>query len=105
MVKRHGLETSNLDSFIFKICINDSESHRKHIDVLRKVIELSKRFNLKYTRVFTFWWQRELSNYLNQLIERFQPIIKLAEREGFHLIVENEYSCIVGIGREAREIC
>ncbi|WP_291764885.1 sugar phosphate isomerase/epimerase family protein [Caldivirga sp. UBA161] len=103
LVRKYGLEISNLDSFIFKTYINDSESHRRHIDTLRRVIELSKKLDLKYTRIFTFWWQGELSNYLNQLIERFQPVVELAEQEGFHLVVENEYSCIVGTGKEARE--
>ena len=103
LARKYGLEVSNLDSFIFKIYINDSESHKKHINVLRRVIELSKRLDLKYTRIFTFWWQGELGNYLNQLIELFQPAVELAEREGVYLVVENEYSCIVGTGREAYE--
>lgn len=103
LVKKYGLEISNIDSFIFKTYINDEESYRQHINVLKRVIELSKRLDLSYTRVFTFWWQGELSQYLDKLVNLFQPVIELAEREGIYLVVENEYSCIVGTGAEARD--
>ena len=103
LVNKYGLEVSNLDSFIFKTYINDEESIRQHIDALKKVMELSKKLDLGYTRIFTFWWQGELNQYLTRLVEKFQPAVELAEREGVYLVVENEYSCIVGTGREARE--
>ncbi|MCY0860675.1 MAG: sugar phosphate isomerase/epimerase [Sulfolobaceae archaeon] len=103
LIEKYGLTLSNLDSPAFKIYFNDAKAYEEHLNILRKVIELTKRFDLKYTRIFTFWWQGELDKYLDKLIEGFQPAIEMAEDEGVYLVVENEYSCTVGNGKETKK--
>lgn len=104
LVREYGLEISNIDSPAFKIYINDEESYRRHIEVVKRAVELTKRLDLGYTRIFTFWWQDSLRNVMGKLKEKFTPVIDIAEREGVYLVVENEYSCTVGTGAEARAL-
>lgn len=103
LVEKYGLTLSNFDSPTFKIYINDENGYKEHLNILKRVIALTKRFDLNYTRIFTFWWQGELEQYIDKLIEKFQPAIEIAESEGIYLVVENEYSCIVGNGRETEQ--
>ncbi len=104
LASKYGLEISNLDSFIFKVYIWDDAGYEEHLKVLRRVIEVSKKLDLGYTRIFTFWWQGGLDKHLARLTERLSRAIEIAEREGFYLVIENEYSCIVGTGAEARRL-
>ncbi|MEM4002723.1 MAG: sugar phosphate isomerase/epimerase family protein [Ignisphaera sp.] len=102
LVDRYGIKVSHVCSPTFKIYIDDERGYRDHLSILRRAIEISKFFDLGYTRIFTFWWQGSLDLYIDKIVEKFQPAIELAEEEGVHLIVENEYSCFIGTGTELR---
>ncbi|QXJ27602.1 hypothetical protein J5U23_00469 [Saccharolobus shibatae B12] len=102
IVEKYGLTISNLDSFTFKIYINDEKGYKEHLQILRKVIELSKKLDINYTRIFTFWYEGELKYYIDKLAERFNSAIDIAESEGVTLVIENEYSCLVGTSKELR---
>jgi len=102
LVSKYGLRISNLDSPTFKIYIGDEKSYDQHLKVLRRVIELSKRLDLSYTRIFTFWYQGELEDYIATLQEKFGPGCGHRLKRGITLVIENEYSCLVGTGRETR---
>lgn len=104
LVKRYGLNVSHICSPTFKIYIWDEKGYKEHLKILRRAIELSKRLDIEYTRIFTFWWQGELGKYLEKIMEKMIPALEIAESEGVDLIVENEYSCTVGTGREARAL-
>ncbi|BBD73263.1 hypothetical protein HS1genome_1652 [Sulfodiicoccus acidiphilus] len=103
MVKEAGLTVSNVDSPAFKCRIADDESYRKHLTVLRRAVELTKRLDLKFTRIFTFWFERQFEDVTDFLEQRFGPAIDLAASEGVVLVIENEYSCNVGTGAEVRK--
>ncbi|AAK43130.1 sugar phosphate isomerase/epimerase family protein [Saccharolobus solfataricus] len=102
VVEKYGLIISNLDSPSFKIYIDDEKGYKEHLQILRKVIELSKKLDIAYTRIFTFWYQGELRYYIDKLAERFNSAIDIAQSEGVILVIENEYSCFVGTGKELR---
>ncbi|MCS7110683.1 MAG: sugar phosphate isomerase/epimerase [Ignisphaera sp.] len=103
LIDRYGIKVSHVCSPTFKIYINDEVGYREHLAILRRAIEISKFFNLGYTRVFTFWWQGSLDLYIDKIVEKFQPAIELAEKEGIFLIIENEYSCFIGTGSELQQ--
>lgn len=104
LIKRYGLSVSHICSPTFKIYIWDDKGYREHLKTLKRAIELSKKLDIGYTRIFTFWWQGELSKYLERIVEKMIPALEMAESEGIDLIIENEYSCTVGTGREARTL-
>ncbi|MEM0481408.1 MAG: sugar phosphate isomerase/epimerase family protein [Nitrososphaerota archaeon] len=100
--QEHGLEISNIDSYAFKVYIDDREGHAQSLRILRRAIELTKLLDLRFTRIFTFWWQGGVNRYLDRIAELLSPAIDLASDEGVVLAVENEYSCMIGTGWEAR---
>ncbi|TRM79482.1 xylose isomerase, partial [Sulfolobus sp. B5] len=104
LVVKYNLQISNLDSFTFKTYIDDEKEYREHLNVFKKVIELSKRLDLTYTRIFTFWYEGELDHYLDKLIERLSEAIDIAKTEGIIIVIENEYSCLVGNGRDLKTL-
>lgn len=77
IVEKYGLTISNLDSPTFKIYINDEKGYKEHLQILRKVIELSKKIDINYTRIFTFWYEGELKYYIDKLAERFNSAIDI----------------------------
>jgi Sugar phosphate isomerases/epimerases len=103
LVKSARLKISNLDSPAFKCRLSDDNSYKKHLQILRKVVEISKRLDLSYTRIFTFWYEGQLEDVMDKLEERFGPAVDLAASEGITLVIENEYSCTVGTGAETRK--
>ncbi|WP_338598910.1 sugar phosphate isomerase/epimerase family protein [Sulfolobus tengchongensis] len=102
IVEKYGMMISNLDSPTFKIYINDEKGYREHLQILRKVVELSKKLDIDYTRIFTFWYEGELKYYIDKLAEKFGNAIDIASSEGITLVIENEYSCLVGTGKDLR---
>jgi sugar phosphate isomerase/epimerase len=102
IVNRYGLRISNLDSFVFKIYLNDEKGYNQHLRTLRRVIELTKKLDINFTRIFTFWYEGELKYYINKIMDRFYNAIEIAESEGVILAVENEHSCMVGNAKDLR---
>jgi len=104
LLRTYGLKISHIASPAFKIYIHDEKSFKDHLKIIRRAIELSKMFDLNYTRIFTFWWQGSIELYLDLLVDRIKYALDIAKDEGVYLIIENEYSCFVGTGRETRMI-
>jgi len=102
IVRKYGLQISNISSPAFKIYIGDESKFKEHLKILKRAIELTKSLDLHFTRVFTFWFEGTLDRYIDKLMERFRAAIDIASDEGVYLAIENEYSCIVGTGVEAR---
>ncbi|MEM4289051.1 MAG: sugar phosphate isomerase/epimerase family protein [Nitrososphaerota archaeon] len=99
---RHGLQVSNINSYAFKVYMDDREGIARSLKALKRAVELTKLLDLRFTRIFTFWWQGGLSKNLERIVELISPAVDMASDEGVVLAVENEYSCMVGTGREAR---
>ncbi len=100
--QRHGLEVSNIDSYAFKTYIDDRDGHAQSLRILRRAMELTKLLDLRFTRIFTFWWQGGVARNLDRVVELLAPALDIASDEGVVLAVENEYSCMVGTGVETR---
>jgi len=104
IAERYGLRISNLDSFAFKCYLGDERAFKEHLRILRRVIEMSKALDIGFTRIFTFWWQGSFERVGGEVAEKLSQALDIASAEGVKLAVENEYSCTVGTGREAREL-
>ncbi|MEM0445727.1 MAG: sugar phosphate isomerase/epimerase family protein [Nitrososphaerota archaeon] len=97
---RNGLQISNIDSYAFKVYIDEREGIDRSLKALKRAVELTKLLDLSFTRIFTFWWQGGLSKHLERIVELVSPAIDIASDEGVVLALENEYSCMVGTGHE-----
>ncbi|MEM1526766.1 MAG: sugar phosphate isomerase/epimerase family protein [Ignisphaera sp.] len=104
LLRSYGLRVSHVASPAFKIYIDDEKGFEQHLRFIRRAIELTKLFDLNYTRIFTFWWQGNLELYLDLIIDRIQHALDIAKDEGIYLIIENEYSCFIGTGFETKVV-
>jgi sugar phosphate isomerase/epimerase len=104
LAERHGLEISNVDSYAFKVYIDDEQGIASSLNTLRRAIEITKKLDLNLTRIFTFWWQDGLEGHRERVIELLAPALDLGSQEGVTLSVENEYSCMVGTGKETARL-
>jgi sugar phosphate isomerase/epimerase len=99
LAEKYGLNISNIDSYAFKTYIKAGLGD--NLKTLRRAIEITKKLDLGFTRIFTFWWEGSLDRYLGRIVDLLGPAVDMASDEGVLLAVENEYSCMVGTGREA----
>ncbi len=104
LAEKHGLEITNVDSYAFKVYIDDEQGIASSLNTLRRAIEITKKLDLSFTRIFTFWWQDGLEKNRERISELLAPALDLASQEGVTLAVENEYSCMVGTGKEAARL-
>jgi len=69
--------------------------------LLERACELAKLFGAGIVRVFAFWRDRPLTPAVYSRIEEaFEAPLRLAEREGLVLGLENEHACLLGTGGE-----
>jgi len=104
LIRKYGLTVSHIASPAFKIYIDDEAGFKQHLQYLRRAIELTKLFDLNYTRIFTFWFQGDMEHYMDKLVDKIQQALDIAKDEGVYLVIENEYSCFVGKGAETRKM-
>ncbi|MCS7146208.1 MAG: sugar phosphate isomerase/epimerase family protein [Nitrososphaerota archaeon] len=104
LASKLGLQISNIDSYAFKVYIHDEAGIDWSLSTLERAIEITKLLDLNFTRVFTFWWHGGLAKNLERITEILSRALDLASSEGITLAVENEYSCMVGTGKETRKL-
>jgi sugar phosphate isomerase/epimerase len=70
--------------------------------VLRKAVHLARMFNTHLVRCFSFWRIEGTSRAIwEEMGEQFREPVRLAEREGIVLVMENDFECNLATGREA----
>ncbi|WP_449462060.1 sugar phosphate isomerase/epimerase [Tardisphaera miroshnichenkoae] len=104
LVKAYGLRLSNVDSAAFKTYLHDEESLENHLKILQRAVEISRYFDLPFTRIFTFWWQGSLEKAVPSIIGALQRAAEIASAQGITLAIENEYSTYTGTGEETARI-
>ena len=75
------------------------------LGLLQHSIDLCKRFDTRYIRIFSFWRRGTLTPEIEERIadELVRPC-QIAERAGITLLLENEHACYTGTGAEARRL-
>jgi sugar phosphate isomerase/epimerase len=75
------------------------------IAMLERCVEIARRLDTKYIRVFTFWKKEPLTSEIeDQLVSAFLEPAQIAERAGVTLLIENEHSCCVGTGAQSARL-
>lgn len=89
---------------VFKCDIENANEYRFHLDILKKCIEVAHSVESNIIRIFTFWRNEDktLEKYWNLLLDRYMPVVELAEKEKIKLAVENEHACFIGTGKELK---
>ncbi|MEI6512356.1 MAG: sugar phosphate isomerase/epimerase family protein [bacterium] len=77
----------------------------EQLKLLAHCLEIANEFETPFVRVFSFWRTEKLTDTLvTKIAEALAEPIKMAERAGVTLILENEYSCMLGSGEETARV-
>ncbi|MDZ7373661.1 MAG: sugar phosphate isomerase/epimerase [candidate division KSB1 bacterium] len=114
LLARYGLFVSNIAAPTYKtafpgttpIAKEEGEEYEPRVDpeeVLWRAIDTARYFNVPFFRAFTFWRvaDSERPKVMPEILEVFRRAVKIAERNGTTLLVENEYTTNVATGAEA----
>jgi sugar phosphate isomerase/epimerase len=72
--------------------------------VLEKSFQVARFFGTRKVRMFSYWRVEDPEKVYPQVRDRLAKAAKLAERNGIVLVLENEYECNVGTGKELGRI-
>jgi sugar phosphate isomerase/epimerase len=117
MIEKQGLLVSCIASPFLKSRLRESstvqgdtffveeKSYDENLDILRHCIELAKMFSTKLVRCFSFWKEGEFNEeILEEIISKFKKPLEIVKKEGIILALENEHTCNIGTGAQARKL-
>lgn len=112
-IARHHLQVSDIASPIFKYELPEAPAHpdqalqfhstftdRDSIMLLHRAFEIAHFFGTTKVRVFSYWRTREPERAYPYVRDRLAKGADLARHNGIVLMVENEYDCNLGTGKE-----
>jgi sugar phosphate isomerase/epimerase len=112
-IVRRGLQVSDIASPIFKyelpemparpdqaLEFHSTFTERDSPMLLNRCFEIAHFFGTVKVRVFSYWRAREPEKAYPYVRDRLAKAADLARQNGIILMVENEYDCNVGTGKE-----
>ena len=79
-----------------KSTIGEADADR----LLEESFKLARHFDSRKVRMFSYWRVEDPDKVFAQVAERLSKAAKLAKKNDIILVLENEYSCNVGTGKE-----
>jgi sugar phosphate isomerase/epimerase len=118
LLASRGLTVSDIASPIFKWNIpgEATKPNEKHDfavgkfteedadKTLQKSFDLARFFGTKKVRIFSYWRVADPEKVYSQVRDRLAQAARLAEKNDILLVLENEYECNVGTGKELGRI-
>ena len=96
IVKASGLTVTNIDCLTLRCDLENDEEYSQHIKHLLRSIEIAPLFDTNVVRLFSFWKVENVEGKWDQIFEKMELPIKIAEREGVILGFENVSSGNIG---------
>ena len=89
-LEESDIRVSSIGSPLGKIKITDS--FEEHLEKLKNTIELAKILDTRYIRVFSFFIPKDenVEKYRDEVLNRMNSFVRLAEKSGITLLHENE---------------
>jgi sugar phosphate isomerase/epimerase len=73
--------------------------------LLQHSIDLCKRFDAPFIRIFSFWRRGQLTPEIeDKIADALVRPCEIAERAGVTLLLENEHACYLGTGKETARV-
>lgn len=114
VVQERPVEISCLSSVVFGkgLTIDDDELYRDQLTTFRRMVEVCVELEVPLLRIFSIdkpnaevWNDRpDPASYLDKLVARLEPAVRIAESAGVVIGVETEGECYVGTSEEARTV-
>jgi sugar phosphate isomerase/epimerase len=70
-------------------------------EIFERAIARAKQFNTNKVRCFDFWRLDDIAPYREAIDEKLRSAAEIADKQDILLVLENEYACNTGTGREA----
>ncbi len=97
------LRVCSIASPFFKCDITSDQEYREHLDILKRCIDLGKRFDCSLVRGFTFWRKGPAADVWRQILAKFEEPLHILEETGAVMGLENESSTFIGTGKTTRK--
>jgi len=82
-----------------------SRTLEDQLPLLQHSIDLCKRFNAPYIRIFSFWRRGTMTPEIeNRIADELVRPAEIAARAGITLLLENEHACYLGTGAETARV-
>lgn len=99
MAEEKGLAICSIASPFFKCDLNSEEEYQAHLKILQDCIVVAHKLDCSLIRGFTFWRKGDFKENLETILSKFEEPVKLLEKEGVTLGIENEASTFIGNGK------
>lgn len=77
----------------------------EQMQLLQRAIDLCKRFDAPFIRIFSFWKHGSLTpDVEDRIADLMVRPAEVAARAGVTLLLENEHACYLGTGKEAARV-
>lgn len=115
---RRKMAVPCIDTPFFKCDLKDTDAavsgpthgakergREEQMHLLQRAIDLCKRFDAPYIRIFSFWRRGPLTPEIeDRIAQALLAPAEVAERAGVTLLLENEHSCYLGTGAETARV-
>ena len=96
IIRSSGMIVTNIDSLTLRCDLGNDEEYSQHIRHLLRSIEIAPLFDTNVVRLFSFWKEEGVEEKWEQIFEKMELPIRIAEREGVILGFENVSSGNIG---------
>lgn len=77
----------------------------EQMQLLQRAIDLCKRFDAPFIRIFSFWRRGPFTPDIeDKIVDALVRPAEVAERAGVTLLLENEHACYLGTGKETARV-
>ena len=81
-----------------------SGGYEEHLDILDRALELARRLEAPFVRIFAFWREPDAAALQDEIVRRLEEPVRRAERAGVTLVLENEPSTCCATGAETAAV-
>ncbi|MBD3183266.1 TIM barrel protein [Candidatus Poribacteria bacterium] len=100
IIRFSGLTVTNIDSLTLRCSLDNDEEYSEHIEHLIRSIKIASLFDTNIVRLFSFWKEDDVDDKWDQIFEKMELAVKIAERENVILGFENVSSGNIGTSDE-----
>lgn len=117
-LKRYGMRVPCIDTPFFKCELEGGGGEATgathgardrtlddQMHLLERSIDLCRRFDSPYIRIFSFWRRGQLTPEIEErIVSALMTPVEVAQRAGVTLLLENEGACYLGTGKETARV-
>jgi sugar phosphate isomerase/epimerase len=119
ILAKYSLQVTDIASPLFKVDWPDAPKskygskedinggaeavYKQQGEVLARCISLAKQFKTEKIRCFDFWRLDDVAPYRAAINEKLRSTAEIVGKQGFLLVLENEFACNTATGREAAQ--